>query len=93
MAKGRCVWEQSTADQKKKHQLKHRKSGSTLTEEHNPEAAESVASLLTHSTATSKKHYRLTNKEKFALRGTRELEKVFNRNLEDGEQLEKRKKV
>ena len=56
-----------------------RKSGSTIIEDENPEGARYVASLLTHSEATSKKHYRLTEKEKFALRGTSELEKTFSK--------------
>ena len=51
-----------------------RKSGSTIIEDQNAAAAPYVSSLLAHSEYTSKRHYRLTEKEKFAVRGTRELE-------------------
>ena len=56
-----------------------RKSGSTIIEDENSEGARFLASLLTHSEAISKKHYRLTEKEKFALLDTSELEKTFSK--------------
>ena len=56
-----------------------RKSGSTIIEDQAPEGARYVASLLTHSEATSMKHYRLTEKEKFALKGTEVLAKIFSK--------------
>lgn len=54
-----------------------RKSGSTIIEDQNPSASPYVASLLAHSEATSKMHYRLTQKEIWAIRGTKELEKTL----------------
>jgi len=54
-----------------------RKSGSTLIAEKNPEKSLSVASLLTHSETMSKKKYRLFNKEKLAIEGTKALQENF----------------
>ncbi|XP_057297370.1 uncharacterized protein LOC130627439 [Hydractinia symbiolongicarpus] len=56
-----------------------RKSGSTIIEDKNPSEASYVASLLTHSESTSKKYYRLIEKEKYALKGTAALEETFNK--------------
>ena len=54
-----------------------RKSGSTITEEHAPESGKFVASLLGHSEATSKRNYRLIEKQKYALKGTGQLHSLF----------------
>ena len=54
-----------------------RKSGSTAIEEHNPAASKYVSSLLSHSEQTSKKYYRLIEKQKYALQGSECLKEIF----------------
>ena len=58
-----------------------RKSGSTATEEMQGDEVMYVDSLLCHSRRTAGKHYRLTQREKNAIRGTKVLEEVFSRKI------------
>ena len=58
-----------------------RKSGSTATEEMQYDEVMFVDSLLCHSRRTAGKHYRLTQREKNAIRGTKVLEEVFSRKI------------
>ena len=58
-----------------------RKSGSTAAEELQGDEVMYVDSLLCHSRRTSGKHYRLTQREKTAIRGTKVLEEVFSRKI------------
>ena len=58
-----------------------RKSGSTATEEVQGDEVMYVDSLLCHSRRTARKHYRLTQREKNAITGTKVLEEVFSRKI------------
>ena len=58
-----------------------RKSGSTATEKMQGDEVMYVDSLLCHSRRTAGKHYRLTQREKNAIRGTKVLEEVFSRKI------------
>ena len=58
-----------------------RKSGSTATEELQGDEVMYADSLLCHSRRTAGKHYRLTQRKKNAIRGTKVLEEVFSRKI------------
>ena len=64
-----------------------RKSGSTAIEEHNPSASKYVSSLLAHSESTSKKYYRLNEKQAYAIKGSEHLQQIF-RNTEGNQDVE-----
>ena len=81
MAKGRCIWGKAPLVKKNICANIFRKSGSTATEELRGDEVMYVDSLLCHSRRTAGKHYRLTQREKNAIRGTKVLEEVFSRKI------------